>query len=98
RMSGTHVDIGSVEVQIATTPPGLADPYWSSANRTFQFSFTNLVGGSFTVFASTNVTAPLGTWASIGATAEGPFGSGHCEFRDPQATNYPHRFYRVGSP
>jgi hypothetical protein len=98
RVSGAHVDIGSVEVQIATTSPELADAYWSSSNRTFQFSFTNLLGGSFTVFANTNLTAPLGTWANIGSAVEVPPGSGHFEFTDSQATNYLHRFYRVGSP
>ena len=92
------MDIGSVEVQIATTSPELTDAYWSSSNRTFQFSFTNLVGGSFTVFANTNVTAPSGTWTIIGTAVEVPPGSGQFEFSDPQATNYPHRFYRVGSP
>jgi predicted outer membrane repeat protein len=98
RVSGAHVDIGSVEAQLATTSPELADAYWSSSNQTFQFSFTNLVGGSFTVFANTNVTAPSGTWTIIGTAVEVPPGSGQFEFSDPQATNYSHRFYRVGSP
>jgi hypothetical protein len=98
RVVGASVDIGSVEVQIATTSPQLADAYWSSGNQTFQFSFTNLAGGSFTVFASTNVAAPLSTWTNIGAAAEVPPGSGQYHFRDPQATNFAQRFYIISSP
>ncbi|MSU59040.1 MAG: DUF5011 domain-containing protein, partial [Pedosphaera sp.] len=101
RSSGTHVDIGAVEYQfvvqviIATNAPVLTD-LTKLGNGSFQFSFTNLPGASFTVFASTNVALPFAQWSNLGAPVESPAGT--FQFTDPQATNNTQRFYRVRSP
>jgi len=97
RLSGAHVDIGSVEVQIANQSPKLKNV--SLSVGALHLSFTNLIGGSFTVYASTNVALPFNKWSSLGAAVETPIGSGQFQFTDPQATtNYSQRFYRVHSP
>jgi hypothetical protein len=97
RRSGAHVDIGAVELQTATQPSMLTG-LTRLGNGSFQFSFTNLMGASFTVFASTNAAWPLNAWSNLGAAHETPPGSGQYHFTDPQATNYLRRFYRVRSP
>jgi hypothetical protein len=95
RLSGQHVDIGAVEVQIGT-PPVLNGPIRSGG--AFQFSFTDISYGGFTVFASTNVALPFAQWSNLGAAAENPAGSGQYQFSDPNAANHAQRFYRVTSP
>ena len=61
----------------------------------FQFAFTNVAGGTFTVLSSTNVSLPLSNWTSLGAPVEGP--PGQYQFTDTAATNSP-RFYILVSP
>jgi hypothetical protein len=97
RFSGSHVDIGAVEVQIASAPYQLGGME-RLGNGSIRFGLTNLIGGSFSVFASTNVALPFDTWTNVGTALETPVGSGRFEFTDPYATNYPQRFYRVRSP
>ena len=63
---------------------------------TFQFVFTNTPGASFTLLATTNIYLPLTNWTVLTNVVENP--AGHFRFTDPQATNYPHRFYRLRSP
>jgi len=65
-------------------------------DRSFQFGFTNLSGPSYTVRASTNVASSINTWSDLGAQVESPAGT--FQFTDPQAPNYPQRFYRVSTP
>jgi hypothetical protein len=96
RISGSHVDIGAVEAQLATNHSVIA--VGALSNGVFQFSFTNLVGSGFSVVASTNLTFPLNLWSNIGIVLENPVGSGHFQFADPQATTLPQRFYQVRSP
>jgi fibronectin-binding autotransporter adhesin len=99
RLSGSHVDIGAVEVQVAKSPfmlPGGKGAV-QFANGQAQINFTNLDGGSFTVFATTNVALPFSTWSNLGTAVETPTGSGHFQFSDPQAAGV-RRFYRVRSP
>jgi hypothetical protein len=70
----------------------------SLPNGSFQFGFTNQPNASFRVFAATNIDQPWSGWAVIGFATESPASSGQFQFTDLQATNYPHRFYRVRSP
>jgi len=62
----------------------------------FQFSFTNVPGALFNVFASTNVSAPITNWTWLGEVAEGL--PGQFQFTDSLGANNPQRFYRVRSP
>jgi hypothetical protein len=97
RVSGLAPDLGAVEAQVASQPlvlMGASRP----GNGPMQFQFTNLTGGSFTVYASTNVASPFNTWSNLGPAIESPPGSGQFQFSDPQATNSPQRFYQVHSP
>ena len=97
RRSGAHVDIGAVEAQVSSQSP-LLTGVSRLANGPMQFYFTNLAGGSFTVFATTNLALPFNTWSNVGLAVESPVGSGQFQFTDPQATNGPRRFYHVHSP
>jgi len=99
RPAGLHVDIGAVEMQIpVATSPILLMGVSVSGDRSFDFSFTNRSGVSFRVLASTNLSLSLTNWTMLGSANETPAGSGMFHFTDPQATNYPARYYRVRSP
>ena len=65
-------------------------------NGTFQAGFTNLQGGTFSVWAATNISLSLSNWTNLGAVTDSP--PGQFQFTDPQGSNYPQRFYRVSSP
>ena len=98
RIVGAAVDIGAVEVQsvVASTPFLITGERLT--NSTFGFSFTNVSGASFTVYATTNIALPLSNWSSLGSAVESPLGSGHYQFTDPQAGTSAQRFYEVISP
>lgn len=66
------------------------------ADGTFQFSFANTPGTSFTVFGTADVTAPFTNWTALGKASE--VSPGQFRFVDPQATNNLQRYYRVRSP
>ncbi|MFO1477233.1 MAG: right-handed parallel beta-helix repeat-containing protein [Verrucomicrobiota bacterium] len=93
---GDGSDIGAFEVQIV---PAESLPVLSGAGKagdTFQFTFTNTAGASFTVFSSTNLALPLTEWTLLGVPIE--LAPGSFQFTDPLATNSPRCFYRVTSP
>jgi len=65
-------------------------------DASFQFSFTNVPGMSFTALRSTNLSLPLNNWTALGTVVDDP--PGEFQFTDaPAATEGP-RFYRVRSP
>jgi predicted outer membrane repeat protein len=97
RTSGAHVDIGAVEAQIAHAPFTISQ-VTPVGNGSFFLGWSNLVGGSFTVCSSTNPGVPLKNWLSLGPATENPVGSGHFQFIDSRATNYPRCFYCISSP
>jgi len=66
------------------------------ADGSFQFGFTNVSGLPFSVFAATNAASPPGNWTPVGTPIETAVGQ--YQFTDPQATNYPQRYYRVQGP
>ena len=86
-------DIGAVE-GVFNPPIALTGPT-RLGNGTFQFGFTNYAGVSFTVLSSTNVTLPLNNWTVLGVPLE--ISPGQYQITDPQATNSPQKFYRVGA-
>ena len=94
RIIGAFADLGAVEGVFNLNYPLVNFTRLGSGN--VQFAFTNLSGPSYRVLASTNVAAPLNTWSNLGTPLESP--SGTFTFTDLQATNYPHRFYKVQAP
>jgi hypothetical protein len=64
-------------------------------NGSFQLTFTGTVTQPYRVLASSNVAAPLTTWATL---ATGMFGPAPVTFTDPAPANQPLRFYRIASP
>jgi hypothetical protein len=66
------------------------------SNGSFQFTFTNRPGASFSVLSTTNLSLSLGHWNQAGHAREGP--PGKFQFTDARATNGPRCFYRVSSP
>jgi len=84
-----------VKVQLAKADPITVTNLQTSAGA-FQFGFSNILGGTFNIFATTNLTLPLANWTPLGAPAESP--PGQFQFTDPQLTNFPQRFYRVTAP
>ncbi len=101
-------DDGDLEFSPTSSRAELYDPGTSSLNPflnpvklgdgSFQFGFINGSGPSYSVLASTNLSATVNTWTNLGAATEMPVGSGLFQFTDHQAPNYPQRFYRVSSP
>jgi hypothetical protein len=66
-----------------------------STNGTFQFSFTNVTGATFTVLSSTDVSLPLNQWTPVGSSVEGP--PGQYQFTGASTTNS-QVFYIISSP
>ena len=83
-------------VTSASAPPSQLDAQFSSPGGPLLITFTNLPGANFTVFASTNLALPLGSWTSLGAPTE--TSSGNYQFSDAGAQTNAARFYRVRSP
>lgn len=83
-------------VTSASAPPSQLDAQFSSPGGPLLITFTNLPGANFTVFASTNLALPLGSWTSLGVPTE--TSSGHYQFSDAGAQTNAARFYRVRSP
>ena len=79
----------------SATPIKLSKPTVLSSGA-LQFSFVENLGLSFTVLASTNASSSTAAWSVVGAATEAA--PTQYQFTDPQATNYPQRFYRVRSP
>ena len=98
RILDTFPDIGAVEGVYNSSGPGRLINTTRLANGGSQFEFTSFTDSSFTVLASTNVSLPMAIWMNLGTVMEAPIGSGQYQFTDPQATNFPQRFYRVRSP
>jgi len=48
------------------------------------------------VLATTDLSQPVTNWTALGGVMQ--IAPGQFQFTDPQATNYPQRFYSVRSP
>jgi N-acetylneuraminic acid mutarotase len=71
-------------------------PEATFSGGSFQFDFTGTPGQSFTVWSTTDISAPFSSWTSLGPVTE--TSPGHFEFSDAQAASLSHQFYRVTSP
>ena len=67
-----------------------------SSEGAFQFTFTNVPGALFNVFATTNVAESFTNWIYLGEPLE--VSPGQYQFTDTSNTNGPERFYTVVSP
>jgi hypothetical protein len=65
-------------------------------NGSFQFTFTNVSGYTFTALSSTNIALPSLSWDVLGPVPE--TSTGIYQFTVPEATNGPSRFYQVRFP
>jgi hypothetical protein len=81
---------------LTVTPPQLGSAILSRAGGSFQFSFTNATGASFSVLATNNVAAPRTNWPVVGQATESPAGSGTYRFTNSSATNM--LFYILRQP
>jgi uncharacterized delta-60 repeat protein len=61
-----------------------------------RFSFLNPNAAGLSVLASDDVTVPLAAWANLGPPVA--LGGGVYQFTDPDAANFPRRFYRLSAP
>ncbi|MGH7954165.1 MAG: NF038122 family metalloprotease, partial [Limisphaerales bacterium] len=86
----TAVDI--IGYKLNFQPPRLTGA--TLANGNFQISFTNVSGMNFLVLASTNISASVGNWTTLGSPTESP--AGQYQFTYTQANKT--RFYRVSLP
>jgi len=98
RTLGLFADIGATEGVYNPAGPGKLTGPTRLDDGSMEFTLTNYSDMSFTVLASTNVTLPASQWSALGSAVESPPGSGQYSFTDPQAGDYPHRFYRVCWP
>jgi hypothetical protein len=97
RKSGAHVDIGAFEVQQvnAANAPLLVRSKQLGAG-TFQFSFADIPGASFSVLTSTNLDLPMSQWKNLTGVIE--IAPGQYQFTDASATNGVTQYYRVRWP
>lgn len=97
--NGTATNAGSdvtfTTLSIGITPTLTGGTFSSSG---FQFTFTNVTGAGFTVYASTNIALPFTQWNNLGTATETPAGFGRYQFTDPSAMTNGQNFYRVTSP
>ena len=79
---------GTATTIVLSNPAALPD-------GAFQFGFTNTSGVSFSALTTTNLALPLTNWTLLGNVTE--IAHGQFQFTDPEALNYPQRFYRIRS-
>jgi len=97
-----HIWSGSAaghSLALVASPPVTAIPPVGAttlSDGSFQLSFANRPGASFSVLTATNPAVPLTNWGLLGVATE--ISPGQFQFTDPQPTNSPQRFYRVRSP
>jgi hypothetical protein len=87
---------------VTPPPPPVAPALSGSAlagNGSFQLSFTNMPGYTFTILGTTNLSLAVTNWTVLGQVTDAPPGSGSYQFVDSgAATNKTHRYYRVSWP
>ena len=74
---------------VLTSPTALVD-------GSFTFGFTNVPGMSFTVYSTSNLVVPFGSWTRLGAATE--VSPGQFRFTNSTLLGNPTQFYRVTSP
>jgi N-acetylneuraminic acid mutarotase len=85
-----------VNINVPVPTPPVLTGATTQPDGSFQFGFTNTVGALFGVLATTDLSQPVTNWTALGGVTENP--PGQFQFTDPQATNFPQRFYNVRVP
>ena len=97
RRVGSNAGLGSIWQQLSVVnAPAVLKAQSLTANGWFTLSFSNQPAGIFSVLTSTNLTAPLSNWTSLGAPIENP--AGQYQFTNASPGQEALRFYRVSSP
>lgn len=65
-------------------------------NGVFQFTFSNALSASWTVFSTTNLSLPFANWTSVGTASN--IAPGLFQFTSAPLTNDAERFFMVRSP
>jgi hypothetical protein len=78
------------------TPVPFRTVLTSITNSTIHLTFTNVVGTSFTVLGTTNLSDSSNDWLNLGPATE--VIPGHYEFSDAISVGETARFYRIRSP
>lgn len=91
-MQWDELRIGRTWADVTAAPLPILRDVRKLSNGAFQFSYANASARSYSVHASTN----LIDWIPVGAAVE--ISPGIYQFTDPDATDFPQRFYRLRSP
>ena len=88
---------GSITVASIIPPPSFANvnPVTVAPNGVATINATGTVGGTYTLYGTTNLTLPMAAWTVItsGTVTTSPF-----SITDPSASSLTQRFYRFGTP
>lgn len=96
RRAGHAVDVGAFEFQPAVTPLRI-ESISAAGPGAIRLEFTNSPGGTFTVWTTTNATAPAAQWSRVGTARPAPGAPGRFQLLDTNATNEVRRFYQLRS-
>jgi mannan endo-1,4-beta-mannosidase len=80
--------------ELNAVPPAITSSGPLAAGA-FPFMGTGPHGSTYHVLASSDLTVPTASWPVL---TNGTFSGGVFTFTDPQAANYPQRFYRIVKP
>jgi hypothetical protein len=95
-VNGIQSTSSIINVSVPVPTPLTLTSATTQPDGSFQFGFTNTVGASFGVVATTDLSQPHTNWTALGGITE--IAPGQFQFTDAQATNYTQRFYGVRVP
>ena len=95
RNNGSSGRIGQTVEFYLFSPLRLVPSAGLRGDGSFEFQFTRLSGGAFTVLATTNVAAARPVWESLGPPNS--LGNGVYQFSDRPVPGRPQRFYQIRS-
>jgi len=93
--NGANVDYLALTSLFTNPPVAVMFTRVAFTNRMFTLAGTGPSGGSYRMWAATNLALPATNWSAI---ATGTFNGGVFTFTDSQSTNFPARFYRLTAP
>jgi hypothetical protein len=94
--NGANVDYLTLTSLLTTNPPvPVIFTRVAFTNSILTLAGTGPSGGSYRLWAATNLMLPATNWSTI---ATGTFSSGGFTFTDSQSATFPRRFYRLSAP